>query len=52
MTASVRLSFATGWGRCLAGLATVLAGEPLPPADRGVARHEQLVRESDSTDQS
>jgi uncharacterized protein YndB with AHSA1/START domain len=38
-------SFATGWGVCLAGLDCVLAGEPLPPADRGIARHEELVRE-------
>ena len=38
-------SFATGWGVCLAGLRCVLAGEPAPPPDRGVARHEELVRE-------
>jgi len=38
-------SFATGWEMCLAGLRHVLAGEPLPPPDRGIARHEELVRE-------
>ena len=38
-------SFATGWEMCLAGLRSVLAGEPLPPADRGIARHEELVHE-------
>jgi uncharacterized protein YndB with AHSA1/START domain len=38
-------SFATGWELCLAGLQSVLAGEPPPPADRGVARHEELVHE-------
>jgi uncharacterized protein YndB with AHSA1/START domain len=38
-------SFATGWDACLAGLRSVLAGEPLPPPDRGVARHEELVHE-------
>ena len=38
-------SFATGWELCLAGLRAVLAEEPLPPADRGIARHEQLVHE-------
>ena len=38
-------SFATGWEICLAGLASVLAGEPLPPSDRGIARHEELVHE-------
>lgn len=38
-------SFATGWGMCLAGLRSVLAGEPLPPTDRGIARHEALVHE-------
>jgi uncharacterized protein YndB with AHSA1/START domain len=38
-------SFATGWELCLAGLRCVLAGEPLPPPDRGVARHEELVHE-------
>ncbi len=38
-------SFATGWELCLAGLRAVLAGEPLPPADRGIARHEELVHE-------
>jgi uncharacterized protein YndB with AHSA1/START domain len=36
-------SFATGWEMCLGGLRHVLAGEPLPPPDRGVARHEELV---------
>ena len=38
-------SFATGWELCLAGLRSVLAGEPLPPPQRGVARHEELVHE-------
>jgi uncharacterized protein YndB with AHSA1/START domain len=38
-------SFATGWELCLAGLSNVLADEPLPPPDRGIARHEQLVHE-------
>lgn len=38
-------SFATGWGLCLTGLRALLAGEPLPPADRGIARHEELVHE-------
>lgn len=38
-------SFATGWEQCLAGLRSVLAGEPLPPPDRGIARHEELVHE-------
>lgn len=38
-------SFATGWETCLAGLRSVLAGEPLPAPDRGVARHEELVHE-------
>lgn len=38
-------SFATGWDVCLAGLRNVLAGEPLPAPDRGVARHEELVHE-------
>lgn len=36
-------SFATGWEVCLAGLHSVLAGEPLPAPDRGIARHEELV---------
>jgi uncharacterized protein YndB with AHSA1/START domain len=36
-------SFATGWDLCLIGLRQVLAGEPLPPPDRGIARHEELV---------
>jgi uncharacterized protein YndB with AHSA1/START domain len=36
-------SFATGWEMCLAGLRQVLAEEPLPAPDRGVARHEELV---------
>jgi uncharacterized protein YndB with AHSA1/START domain len=38
-------SFATGWEVCLAGLRSVLAGEPLPPPDRGIARHEELVHD-------
>jgi uncharacterized protein YndB with AHSA1/START domain len=38
-------SFATGWEVCLAGLRSVLAGEPLPAPDRGIARHEELVHE-------
>lgn len=38
-------SFAAGWGQCLAGLHSVLAGEPVPPPDRAVARHEELVHE-------
>jgi uncharacterized protein YndB with AHSA1/START domain len=38
-------SFATGWELCLAGLRRVLGGEPLPPPDRGIARHEELVHE-------
>ena len=38
-------SFATGWELCLAGLHAVLAGEPLPAAERGIARHEELVHE-------
>jgi uncharacterized protein YndB with AHSA1/START domain len=38
-------SFAAGWDLCLAGLRSVLAGEPVPPPDRGIARHEELVRE-------
>jgi uncharacterized protein YndB with AHSA1/START domain len=38
-------SFATGWELCLLGLRSVLAGEPLPPADRGISRHEELVHE-------
>jgi uncharacterized protein YndB with AHSA1/START domain len=38
-------SFATGWELCLAGLRSVLAGEPVPPPDRGIARHEELVHE-------
>ena len=29
----------------MAGLRSVLAGEPLPPPDRGIARHEELVHE-------
>lgn len=36
-------SFATGWDLCLAGLRRVLAGEPPPAPDRGIARHEELV---------
>jgi uncharacterized protein YndB with AHSA1/START domain len=38
-------SFATGWGLCLSGLRALLADEPLPSAERGVARHEELVHE-------
>jgi uncharacterized protein YndB with AHSA1/START domain len=38
-------SFATGWELCLAALRSVLADEPLPPPDRGIARHEELVHE-------
>ncbi len=38
-------SFATGWEMCLAGLRSVLAGEPMPAPDRGIARHEELVHE-------
>jgi uncharacterized protein YndB with AHSA1/START domain len=38
-------SFATGWGLCLNGLRAVLADEPLPPAERGIARHEELLHE-------
>lgn len=38
-------SFATGWEMCLTGLRHVLAGEPPPPPDRGIARHEELVHE-------
>jgi uncharacterized protein YndB with AHSA1/START domain len=38
-------SFATGWELCLAGLRNLLAGEPLPQPDRGIARHEELVHE-------
>jgi uncharacterized protein YndB with AHSA1/START domain len=38
-------SFATGWELCLASLRSVLAGEPPPPADRGIDRHEELVHE-------
>lgn len=38
-------SFATGWELCLTGLRALLAGEPLPSADRGIARHEELVHE-------
>ena len=38
-------SFATGWEVCLGGLRSVLAGEPLPPPDRGIERHEALVHE-------
>jgi uncharacterized protein YndB with AHSA1/START domain len=38
-------SFATGWDHCLIGLRAVLNGEPLPPPDRGIARHEELVHE-------
>jgi uncharacterized protein YndB with AHSA1/START domain len=38
-------SFATGWEVCLGGLRSVLADEPLPPPDRAIARHEELVHE-------
>lgn len=38
-------SFATGWDLCLAGLRRVLASEPPPPPDRGIARHEELVHQ-------
>jgi uncharacterized protein YndB with AHSA1/START domain len=38
-------SFATGWETCLGGLRHVLAEEPVPTPDRGVARHEELVHE-------
>jgi uncharacterized protein YndB with AHSA1/START domain len=38
-------SFATGWELCLAGLRSVLAGEPVPSPGRGIARHEELVHE-------
>jgi uncharacterized protein YndB with AHSA1/START domain len=38
-------SFATGWGLCLNGLRAMLSEEPLPPAERGIARHEELVHE-------
>jgi uncharacterized protein YndB with AHSA1/START domain len=38
-------SFATGWEICLSGLRSVLADEPLPAPDRGIARHEELVHE-------
>jgi uncharacterized protein YndB with AHSA1/START domain len=38
-------SFATGWETCLGGLRHVLAEEPVPPAGRGVERHEELVHE-------
>jgi uncharacterized protein YndB with AHSA1/START domain len=37
-------SFAAGWGACLAALRAVVAGEPLPPPDRLIERHEELVR--------
>ncbi|GAA3456384.1 SRPBCC domain-containing protein [Dactylosporangium matsuzakiense] len=37
-------SFATGWELCLRALAAALDGAPPPPADRGAARHEELVR--------
>jgi uncharacterized protein YndB with AHSA1/START domain len=36
-------SYATGWDQCLAGLRHVLVDEQVPPPDRGVERHEQLV---------
>jgi uncharacterized protein YndB with AHSA1/START domain len=38
-------SFATGWEICMAALDSVLVDQPPPPPDRGIARHEQLVRE-------
>jgi uncharacterized protein YndB with AHSA1/START domain len=38
-------SFATGWEVCLGGLRSVLADEPLPAPDRGIARHEELIHE-------
>jgi uncharacterized protein YndB with AHSA1/START domain len=38
-------SFATGWEICLAGLRCVLADEPVPQPDPGIARHEELVHE-------
>ena len=38
-------SFATGWELCLTGLRALLGDEPLPSADRGIARHEELVHE-------
>ncbi len=38
-------SFATGWDVCLSGLRNVLAGDPVAPPDRGIARHEELVHE-------
>lgn len=38
-------SYATGWGLCLGNLRNVLSGEPPPPPDRGIARHEALVTE-------
>ncbi|HVM55762.1 MAG TPA: SRPBCC family protein [Acidimicrobiales bacterium] len=38
-------SFATGWDLCLVGLRSVLADEALPPPDRGIARHEELVHQ-------
>lgn len=36
-------SYAAGWDMCLAALAPVLAGEPVPPSGRAVDRHEELV---------
>jgi uncharacterized protein YndB with AHSA1/START domain len=38
-------SFATGWELCLTGLRSMLADEPPPAPERGVARHEELVRD-------
>jgi uncharacterized protein YndB with AHSA1/START domain len=38
-------SFATGWDVCLARLRHALAGDPAPPLDRGIARHEELVHQ-------
>src|SRR3954467_5062372 len=37
--------FAPGWDFCPAGLRSVRAGEPVPPPDRGIARHEELIHE-------
>ena len=38
-------SIATGWELCLTGLRSLLADEALPPPDRGIARHEELVHQ-------
>jgi uncharacterized protein YndB with AHSA1/START domain len=40
----IAASLAAGWGACLAGLRAVVAGEPLPAADRMIDRHEELVQ--------